>query len=182
MDKSLVDILKILEKERDHVNRKLDIEVTRFLEDFFHLQQKKEKDRISLSDGAVILKWKKRGGKKFGPYWYRCRFLAFDERKQAEEKKKGRYCFDYIAATLPGQEMNRFAGSEEANKWKYARDLKNWPDYERYDGRVTELRAEKKATNTEIKRVKGLIRYGRTELKKSLKKNFKKNSRQKVRA
>jgi hypothetical protein len=154
MEQHLWPAVRALEDEVKEIKRRQGVEVEAFQTTFFNRHPELGRDYevvyvINLSDGAIILKWK---SNESGPYWQRCRYRAF---KQKNKKgKQGRMEFDYIGAVLPAQEKYRFANAEKADKWKFVRDVANWEQYEAYDKRVNELRAQRTMLTNKIRSLK----------------------------
>jgi len=168
----LKNILESAEFEVRKIDHVLSSVVEDYLREFFNFREYIDRNyetvtSLKLKDGAIILKWHlysgkgRNAGKKGGPYWYLCVF-------QETGFYAGKFIYKYIGSEITKNRLRTVYQNEKAEvaKWKFIRNIASWDRIEYYNNRVKGLKANKKKLTGEVKRLKALIRNGRTELSK----------------
>jgi hypothetical protein len=187
----LDSVLRAALKEVEIINGQLDTLVVTYLRTFlnFHevLNRSYEIERkLSITNNDLILRWdnhvKGEEIRKYGPYWCWCIFAEF-RNKEDGQGRKGRFRYRYIGPTISENDIRDYFGKKGGldieEKRKYMKHISNLPLYEVYNRQLSDLREKKAKLMKVVKRLKGLIRYGRTsQLKRKSKKQG--NSRSKT--
>ena len=179
----LDSVLRAALKEVEGINRQLDTLVVTYLRTFLDYREVLNNSygierKLSLTNNDLILRWdthiKGEEVRKYGPYWCWCIFAEF---RNSEDRRgrKGRFRYKYIGPTISENDIRDYFGKKGGldieEKRKYMKHIGNMPLYEVYNNQLSELRAKKAKLMKVVKKLKGLIRYGRTsQLKRKSKK------------
>ena len=174
----LDSVLRAALKEVEIINGQLDTLVVTYLRTFLDFQEVLNNSyeierKLTITNDDIILRWDThvKGEKvlKYGPYWCWCIFAEFRNNEDGRGRK-GRFRYKYIGPTISENDIRDYFGKKGGldieEKRKYMKHINNMPLYEVYNSQLTGLREKKAKLMKVVKRLKGLIRYGRTSQSK----------------
>ena len=123
-------VLRAHEKVVEDLNRQMDEVVDSFLRQFCGLRTEIKGDKIvktfKRSQGALILLWRTKNGRRYGPYWLRCnqrkKNIIVDGEILGE---RSIWTYDHIGVQLPSEQRLKFRDKHEAHLMK---EVKKWKD------------------------------------------------------